>query len=43
MLDLAPLIPKSLEFFYDDVHYTDAGNARVAQSLEGPLLELLGP
>lgn len=32
-VDLAASIPKETTFFYDDVHFTEAGAARVAQTL----------
>jgi lysophospholipase L1-like esterase len=32
-LDLASKIPKTGEMFFDDVHYTEAGSARVAQEV----------
>lgn len=33
LLDLEAKIPKTLEYFVDDVHYTAAGNALVAESI----------
>jgi len=32
-VDLDQLIPKSLDYFFDDCHFTDLGNRRVAQEL----------
>jgi lysophospholipase L1-like esterase len=38
-LDLAAAVPRSLEFFYDDIHFNDRGAARVA----GEVAKAVGP
>ena len=37
-LDLAAAIPRTPEFFWDDCHFTDAGQARVAEAVAAALL-----
>jgi len=32
-VDLNGRIPKSLQYFFDDCHFTDLGSARVAEEL----------
>jgi lysophospholipase L1-like esterase len=37
--DLAKHVPRTAEFFWDDVHFTEAGSRRVAELVAGHLLE----
>jgi hypothetical protein len=37
--DLEPQIPKTLEYFYDDIHYTLKGNVAVAQAMTCYLID----
>lgn len=39
-VDLAAQVPKSLKYFRDDVHYTEAGNALIADRLYERVVEL---
>jgi lysophospholipase L1-like esterase len=38
-IDLAAIVPKTEEMFYDEEHFTDAGAELVAQAIAGGLLE----
>ena len=38
LVDLARLLPKSLEFFYDDMHFNDAGARVTAEALAAQLV-----
>lgn len=38
-VDLERVVPKTLEYFYDDVHYTRPGNAAVAQAFLEAILD----
>jgi lysophospholipase L1-like esterase len=38
LIDLAPVVPRDLEHFYDDVHFTAAGNRVVAEHIVDALL-----
>ena len=40
VVDLARLLPKSTEIFYDDDHYTVVGSRRVAEIVGGELARL---
>jgi len=39
LIDLAPKVPRTLNYMYDDVHYTVEGNRRVADEVIGHFLE----
>jgi hypothetical protein len=40
-VDLDRLVPKSLEYYYDDCHHTDKGSARVAEAAFPTLKRML--
>ena len=39
LVDLAAAIPKSLDYMYDDVHYTEAGNQRLAETMAKHIID----
>ena len=39
LVDLEAVVPKSLDYFLDDVHYTEQGNRLVADAFAEELLE----
>jgi hypothetical protein len=42
LIDLARLMPKDTKYYWDPMHYTDAGATRVAQLVTMQLLPYLG-
>jgi lysophospholipase L1-like esterase len=40
-VDLDAVIPKTLDYYFDDCHFTDSGSARVAGAVFPPLAQLL--
>jgi hypothetical protein len=39
LIDLESQIPKTTDYFLDDVHYTDKGNALIAQTISAYLIQ----
>ena len=40
LMDLEHAVPKTLEYLYDDVHYTDAGHTLVGETVAGELIPI---
>jgi len=42
LIDLAHRMPKDSKYYWDPIHYTDAGAKKVAELVTGGLLSYLG-